>query len=147
LYFSSFVEWFLRLREQITMDSSSSERERDAVEKKPKGPHATPEYEKGVVAPDGPIYPETSDTTIAILERVKAGDAHHPIHWPAWKRWGIIVVYCLLQTFVTLTSTTYVGAEYLIQEKWGGSTQVVTLGQSLFIVGNAVGPAFLGPLS
>ena len=40
-----------------------------------------------------------------------------------------------------------VGIEFLIQEKWGGSTQVVTLGQSLFIVGTAVGPAFMGPLS
>jgi hypothetical protein len=46
-----------------------------------------------------------------------------------------------------LTTGFTVGIEYLIQEKWGGSTQVVTLGQSLFIVGTAVGPAFMGPLS
>ena len=46
-----------------------------------------------------------------------------------------------------LTPAYIVGIEYLIQEKWGGSTQVVTLGQSLFIVGTAVGPAFMGPLS
>lgn len=49
--------------------------------------------------------------------------------------------------FVTITSTSYIGAEYDIELKWGGSVQVVTLGQSLFIVGNAVGPAFMGPLS
>jgi hypothetical protein len=49
--------------------------------------------------------------------------------------------------FVTITSTSYIGAEYDIMQKWGGSTQVVTLGQSMFIVGNAVGPAFMGPLS
>jgi hypothetical protein len=107
-----------------------------------------PELEKGTVAPDGPTSPAHSqDTTLAILELVKVNDVHHPMHWAAWKRWGIITVYCFLQLFVTLTSTSYVGAEYLIQEKFGGSTQVVTLGQSLFIVGNAVGPAFMGPLS
>jgi hypothetical protein len=128
-----------------TTDTTKPERER-------KVPHETgatsPEFEKGTVAPDGPISPgHDQDTTLAILELVKAKDVHHPIHWPAWKRCGIITIYCFLQLFVTLTSTTYVGAEYLIQEKFGGSTQVVTLGQSLFIVGNAVGPAFMGPLS
>jgi hypothetical protein len=115
---------------------------------KEQSPSPGPEFEKGAVAPHGPINPaQDPDTTLAILELVKAKDVHHPIHWPTWKRWGIIVIYCSLQMFVTLTSTTYVSAEYLIQEQWGGSTQVVTLGQSLFIVGNAVGPAFMGPLS
>lgn len=110
---------------------------------------ASPEIEKGIIAPDGLTSSTTKnhDTTLAILELVKAKDAHHPMHWPAWKRCSIIIVYCCLQMFVTLTSTTYVGAEYLIQGQWGGSTQVVTLGQSLFIIGNAVGPAFMGPLS
>jgi hypothetical protein len=129
----------------ITTDATKPEYEKEI-------PHLTgatsPEFEKGTVAPDGPISPaHDQDTMIAILELVKANDVHHPMHWPAWKRWGIITIYCFLQLFVTLTSTTYVGAEYLIQEKFGGSTQVVTLGQSLFIVGNAVGPAFMGPLS
>jgi hypothetical protein len=48
---------------------------------------------------------------------------------------------------VTLTSITYVGVEFLIQEKYGSITQVIILGQSMFIVGNAVGPVFFGPLS
>ena len=90
---------------------------------------------------------QNPDTALAILQLVQAQDAHHPIYWPAWKRWGIISIYCCLQMFVTLTSTTYLSAEYLIQAEWGGSTQVITLGQSLFILGNAVGPAFMGPLS
>ncbi|KAF4630371.1 hypothetical protein G7Y89_g7769 [Cudoniella acicularis] len=126
---------------------SSSATSNETKEKK--HDHASsPEYEKGHVALPGPVSnSQPQDTTLAILELVRSKEAHHPLHWPAWKRWGIIIVYCLLQVFVTLTSTTYVGAEYLIQEQWGGSTQVVTLGQSMFIVGNAVGPAFMGPLS
>lgn len=88
-----------------------------------------------------------ASAALQALDLVKQHDQHHPVHWPSWKKWAITSVYCLLQVFVTLTSTTYVSAETAIQEKFGGSTQVVTLGQSMFIVGNAVGPAFLGPLS
>ena len=86
-------------------------------------------------------------SALGILSKIRLEDQHHPMHWHAGKKWWIISVYCLLQVFVTITSTSYVAVEALIQEKFGGSTQVVTLGQSLFIVGNAVGPAFLGPLS
>ena len=89
----------------------------------------------------------TADSPLKILELVKIHDQDHPIHWPTWKKWAIITVYCLLQTFVTITSTSYVSAEYLVQLKFGGSVQVVTLGQSMFIVGNAFGPVILGPLS
>lgn len=104
--------------------------------------------EKGDVVPRNEnAATRHEDQTIAILELVKAQDVHHPMHWSALKRWGIVIVYCMLQTFVTLTSTTYVSAEFLIQEKFGGTTQVVTLGQSMFILGTAVGPTFLGPLS
>ncbi|KAK8218442.1 major facilitator superfamily domain-containing protein [Phyllosticta capitalensis] len=86
-------------------------------------------------------------SALKALDLVKEHDQHHPRFWPTWKRWVIISVYCLLQVFVTLTTTSYVSAETAIQEDFGGSTQVATLGQSMFIVGNAVGPAFLGPLS
>ncbi|ORY85524.1 MFS multidrug transporter-like protein [Protomyces lactucae-debilis] len=71
----------------------------------------------------------------------------HPMHWSTFKKWIIIVIYCLLQLFIAMTSTSYVSVVYLIQERFGTSLQVTTLGQSLFIVGNAVGPLFLGPLS
>lgn len=83
----------------------------------------------------------------SILDIVKANDVHHPMHWPAWQRWCIITIYCSLQVFVTLTSTSYLGVEWIVEEKWNASVQVATLGQSMFILGTAVGPAFLGPLS
>ena len=47
-----------------------------------------------------------------------------------------------------MQSTSYVSAETTgIQPKYGGNSQTVALGQSLFIIGTAVGPAFMGPLS
>lgn len=88
-----------------------------------------------------------ADAALSALWKVEKSSASHPIHWNPLKKWAIITVYCLLQVFITLTTTTYVSAEFLVQEKFGGSTQVVALGQSMFIVGTAVGPAFLGPLS
>lgn len=90
---------------------------------------------------------DVADSTLAALQRVRTADEHHPIHWGAPKKWLIVFTYCLLQVFVTLTTTTYVSAEFLVQEQYGGTTQVIALGQSMFIIGTAVGPAFLGPLS
>ena len=78
--------------------------------------------------------PGPGDGALAVLQQINQQDLHHPVHWPVWKKWYIIIIYCLLQVFVTLTSTSYVSVEYLIQAEYGGSTQVVTLGQSLFIV-------------
>ncbi|KAF8333594.1 major facilitator superfamily domain-containing protein [Cantharellus anzutake] len=90
---------------------------------------------------------EDSVLPIGISSLINFEHPYHPIHWSAWKKWAIATVYCGLQAFVTLLSTDYLPVESLIQERWGGSTQVVTLGQSMFIVGTAVGPVVLGPLS
>lgn len=72
---------------------------------------------------------------------------YHPYHWPSKKKYSIVVAYCMLQIYVTLTSTTYVSAEEYVIEKFSTTQQVATLGQSMFILGTAVGPSFLGPLS
>ncbi|GMG25833.1 unnamed protein product [Ambrosiozyma monospora] len=71
----------------------------------------------------------------------------HPMHWNTWYRYFLVIVYCSLEVFVSMTSTTYVAAEILVEEKWNVKPQVATLGQSMFILGNAIGPAFMGPLS
>ena len=84
---------------------------------------------------------------LALLEKIRTTDDAHPIRWPVYKKWFVVCVYCLLQIFVTLTSTTYVSVEFLIMEKWTTQAQVATLGQSMFIVGTAVGPAFLGEMN
>jgi multidrug resistance protein len=84
---------------------------------------------------------------LELLQKIHKQDDAHPMSWPLWKKWFIVFIYCLLEVFVTLTSTTYVSVEFLIQEKWPCTQQVITLGQSMFIIGTAVGPAFLGPLS
>lgn len=44
-----------------------------------------------------------------------------------------------------MLSTDYVSAEFLVEERFGVSAQVATLGQSLFIIGTAFGPVICGP--
>jgi hypothetical protein len=46
-----------------------------------------------------------------------------------------------------MTSTAYLSINFEIQEQFNSSAQVTALGQSLFIVGNGIGPLCLGPLS
>jgi hypothetical protein len=46
-----------------------------------------------------------------------------------------------------LFSTTYTSAQVPLHVKFGGSTQVIALGQSMFIVRNDAEPVFLDPLS
>jgi hypothetical protein len=125
------------------MDTASAGRAPEVSEKERemKAAAATPESGFGGNESDG-------DVALAALRNISTSDPAHPIHWPSWKKWVICFVYCLLQAFVTLTSTTYVSAEFLIEEKFNvTNTQVIALGQSMFIVGTAIGPVFLGPLS
>ena len=91
--------------------------------------------------------PTVAGPALEVLQQIQLDDQYHPIHWGSTKRWAILGFYCLLETWTTLTSTAYLGVEFLIQERFGGSTQLLTLGQSMYIVGNALGPAVLGPLS
>jgi hypothetical protein len=84
------------------MPSTSRESDKKVSDTSP-----PPEFEK-THDTNATINPTNADdSTIAILELVKAQDAHHPMHWPAWKRWSIITLYCFLQLFVTMTSTSY----------------------------------------
>lgn len=87
------------------------------------------------------------EEALFLLKQVELGHPDHPIRWNIFKKWTIVIVYCALQVFVSMTSTTYVYIEGEVQAEFGGSAQILTLGQSMFIAGNAVGPVFLGPLS
>lgn len=76
----------------------------------------------------------TSDDAIGLLGRTEYKDPHHPIRWPILKKWSITTIYCLLQVFISMTSTSFIFIEPDVQNDLGGSTQIITLGQSLFIV-------------
>lgn len=39
-----------------------------------------------------------------------------------------------------IMSTEFLSLEGVVAERWGGSTQVLTMGQSMFVAGTAVSP-------
>lgn len=83
-----------------------------------------------------------------ILTMVLANGHHHPMNGYSWfKKWSICMFYCILQTYVTLSTTSYLSAIAAIHNEFGHEEQIIILGQSMFLVGNALGPAVLGPLS
>ncbi|KAI5868708.1 MFS general substrate transporter [Durotheca rogersii] len=103
--------------------------------------------EEKLAPPSAGAATASIDVALSALPDVDPSSPAHPIHWHPAKKWSITVVYSLLQTFVALSTTTFVSAEPLARARYDSSTQVVALGQSMFVVGTAVGPAFLGPLS
>ncbi|EEB07844.1 vitamin B6 transporter bsu1 [Schizosaccharomyces japonicus yFS275] len=71
----------------------------------------------------------------------------HPQHWSALKRWSILFVYCLLQVYVLWSSSAYGSTVSQVMEYFHISSQVAYLNMSMNILGNGLGPIFLGPLS
>ncbi|RYP67666.1 hypothetical protein DL771_007133 [Monosporascus sp. 5C6A] len=72
----------------------------------------------------------------------------HASEWSASGSWFLVCVYCAWETIALLLSTLYSFAQPIVQEKYSVSDiQVVTLGQSMQIIGNILGVALLSPLS
>lgn len=96
---------------------------------------------------DDPAPPEPSSNLMYVLQLVTDLDECQPVHLTTYVRWGIAVTYFFLQTYITLTSTSYVSAIGLVMDKFGVDRQRATLGQSLTIIGYALGPILLSPIS
>jgi hypothetical protein len=99
-----------------------------------------------LVAPVAPAGPGPADI-MYLLQLVTDLDECQPVYLSAPKRWRYATIYCLLQTFITLISTSYVSAIDLVMVKFHVDRQVATLGQSLTIIGYALGPILLSPIS
>jgi hypothetical protein len=68
--------------------------------------------------------------------------------WSTSGSWFLVCVYCAWETISLLLSTLYSFAQPVIQEKYNVSdVQIVTLGQSMQIIGNMFGVALLSPIS
>ncbi|KAF6798075.1 polyamine transporter 2 [Colletotrichum sojae] len=68
--------------------------------------------------------------------------------WSSSGGWFLVCVYCAWETIALMLSTLYSIAEPIIQERYGvANPQIVTLGQSMQIMGNILGVALFSPLS
>jgi hypothetical protein len=73
-------------------------------------------------------------------------DPGNPMNWGEFRKWWIATIVTFSVFAVTFTSSAYsVSAEQVFQN-FDISTEVFTLGLSLFVLGFAIGPAVWGPL-
>ena len=74
-------------------------------------------------------------------------DPRNPYNWPVAKK--VVITCCISASSLAaaLSSSAYTGSTLQIEQHFHVSTEVVTLGLSLFVLGFAVGPILFAPLS
>lgn len=70
-----------------------------------------------------------------------------PLEWSDTKKWLILGFYCLVEILASALSSVYSSGIMQIEMQFGITEQVALLGQSLFVVGLAIAPLVLAPLS
>lgn len=74
-------------------------------------------------------------------------DPRNPMLFAQWKKWAITLLVAFATLAVSFTSSVYSGGVDQIIEQFNCSSEVVTLGISLFVLGFAIGPLLWAPLS
>ncbi|KAJ5466517.1 Major facilitator superfamily multidrug transporter mdrA [Penicillium desertorum] len=74
-------------------------------------------------------------------------DFRNPLQLPTPMKWGITMVAALETLVVALVSSAYTGGIVQIEEQFHATTEVATLGVSLYVLGFALGPLIWAPMS
>ena len=74
-------------------------------------------------------------------------DPENPQNWKQWRKWCITVSMGSMTLCVTFASSVFSTATQVTAQQFGVSSEVMTLGTSLFVLGFAFGPLIWGPLS
>lgn len=74
-------------------------------------------------------------------------DPENPTSWSDSYKWFLTGLVSIATLAVALASSCYSGAISSVRAEFGGSTEVLTLGVSLFVCGFAAGPLIWAPLS
>jgi MFS transporter, DHA1 family, multidrug resistance protein len=67
-------------------------------------------------------------------------DPENPMNWPASKKWIVTLALGMMTFCVTFASSVFSNATVPVAELFGVSTEVTTLGTSLFVLGFGAGP-------
>ncbi|KAL3455476.1 MFS general substrate transporter [Aspergillus heterothallicus] len=92
-------------------------------------------------------YPGTGTEEDPYVVTWIPNDPRNPMGFSRLKKWGFTAVMAIATLAVSLDSSAYTGGAAQIKEEFHISTEVATLGVSLFVVGFAVGPLLWAPLS
>lgn len=74
-------------------------------------------------------------------------DPKDPRNFPAWRKWLIVASITLIDLTVSFGASGYSPATEKLTEYFGVGSEIGTLGLSLYVLGLALGPMSLGPLS
>lgn len=90
---------------------------------------------------------ESDDGTDVEIVTFTSGDAANPRNWPLWRKWTIVGVIIPIDLTVSWAASGFSPASTKFQKDFGVSTEVGTLGLSMYVLGLALGPMTLAPLS
>ncbi|KAH7059042.1 major facilitator superfamily domain-containing protein [Macrophomina phaseolina] len=90
---------------------------------------------------------ELPNATEPIYLTYAHGDKDNPRNWPNWKRWYITCFASMLNVLTCLCAGGYSSGQDALIEEFGVSAEVGTVGLSMYILGFAIGPLMLAPLS
>ncbi|KAF2765139.1 MFS general substrate transporter [Teratosphaeria nubilosa] len=82
-----------------------------------------------------------------LVEFCGPDDPGNPQNWPLWKKWTITGALGMMCFVATFSSSVFASAITETSELFNVSTEVMTLGVSLNVLGYAVGPILWGPFS
>jgi DHA1 family multidrug resistance protein-like MFS transporter len=119
-------------------DSDSSNTQPD-LERGDNNPEASPKAE------ELKKQKEEKQEDPSLVEWDGVNDPENPMNWKASKKWLITVMFGLLTFCVTFASSVFSNATEATAIEFGVSTEVTTLGTSLFVLGFSVGPLVWGP--
>lgn len=74
-------------------------------------------------------------------------DPRNPMQFPTWYKWMVALSMAAAVLAVSLCSSAFSSGFQSLIGEFGGSTPVVTLTLSLFVLGFAIGPLFWAPMS
>ncbi|KAG6988563.1 major facilitator superfamily multidrug transporter mdrA [Physcia stellaris] len=75
------------------------------------------------------------------------GDREDPRNWPLWRKWSIVLAIMVIDLSVSWIASGFSPASMKFSKDLGVSEEVATLGLSLTVLGFALGPMTLAPLS
>ena len=90
---------------------------------------------------------QRADGTDVELVSFPPGDPENPRNWPTWRKWSIVIVIMLIDLTVSFAASGFSPAAKKFAKDFGVSGEVGTLGLSLCVLGFALGPMTLAPLS
>ena len=94
-----------------------------------------------------PVEPEPEQPDPNLITWAGPDDPENPQNWNFWTKVGISLIWVFANLVTCVASSIYSSGVGQLQEEFGMSLPVATLGISLFLVGYAIGPPIYGPMS